>query len=685
MGGLTFTHLALLGGLTALAIPILIHLLFRRPVRQMRFSTLEFFLEKREEAARRRRIRHWLLLVTRCLILLLVVVAFARPYSRQRGQAAKIKRDIVLVLDRSASMQVEDRWSKAQAKAQSFLRDLGFEDRAALVEASVPVKVLSPFAPVSKVQTALRTLSPGFGAADLAQGLTEAVRMLQKAEPDRRSSIVIISDFQRTGAGATNEIRLPNRIDLTLDPVGEESTPNIAIVDLSLETDGRLGIKCRRFGEGAPALVSAEVLADGQCFTNCLLTTTSTATQAVTLPALGPGWHTIETRVAAQPGGNPEKLDLLPADNRRWLALKVPAPLQILVVEPRPSQRSFEEESFFIACALASASTNGIPCRCQKVPTDQLVSALATKDFGLVILPQLRQLDEGLGAELRAYVTNGGGLLLFLGEATAPVRYQCAFGDLLPMSLRRAEGDPDKPEEFWHIGEFDTASPVFAAFRRENSGDPTRPAFKRRFALQAAAGSDVVARFADGVPFILTKKLGQGRVVAINTSADTAWTDWPKRKTYVPWLEGVIALAVGKPIQAGITAGPDLPCGIQQEVPINSVQTVKLRGPGGEQHVEPHAGTISLCLEKPGVFATETLGGLELGRVTASVPKPESDLAAMTVEEFSKSITRTSDPGLRGLTAAFSGDGSREFWRILLLIALGLLIAEFLLANRTWA
>ena len=343
MGGLTFTHLALLGGLTALAIPILIHLLFRRPVRQMRFSTLEFFLEKREEAARRRRIRHWLLLVTRCLILLLVVVAFARPYSRQRGQAAKIKRDIVLVLDRSASMQVEDRWSKAQAKAQSFLRDLGFEDRAALVEASVPVKVLSPFAPVSKVQTALRTLSPGFGAADLAQGLTEAVRMLQKAEPDRRSSIVIISDFQRTGAGATNEIRLPNRIDLTLDPVGEESTPNIAIVDLSLETDGRLGIKCRRFGEGAPALVSAEVLADGQCFTNCLLTTTSTATQAVTLPALGPGWHTIETRVAAQPGGNPEKLDLLPADNRRWLALKVPAPLQILVVEPRPSQRSFEE------------------------------------------------------------------------------------------------------------------------------------------------------------------------------------------------------------------------------------------------------------------------------------------------------------------------------------------------------
>src|SRR6266496_311014 len=106
MGQLTFSHLAVLGGLAALAIPVIIHLLFRHRKRPLRFSTLQFFLQQEERATRRQKLRHWLLLLVRCALVALLVFAFARPYLREPGPAgAPVRRDVVIVLDRSASMQ----------------------------------------------------------------------------------------------------------------------------------------------------------------------------------------------------------------------------------------------------------------------------------------------------------------------------------------------------------------------------------------------------------------------------------------------------------------------------------------------------------------------------------------------------------------------------------------------------
>jgi hypothetical protein len=75
-----FTNLALLGALTALAIPILIHLLLKHKKQRLRFSTIQFFTQQDEQASRRRKLRHWLLLAVRLLLVTLIVLAFARPY-----------------------------------------------------------------------------------------------------------------------------------------------------------------------------------------------------------------------------------------------------------------------------------------------------------------------------------------------------------------------------------------------------------------------------------------------------------------------------------------------------------------------------------------------------------------------------------------------------------------------------
>ena len=687
MNRLSFINLALLGGLAAIAIPILIHLLFKRPRRQMRFSTIQFFVTGQKEAARRRKLRHWLLLLTRCLLIALVVVAFSRPFLHQTSSAAhRPSRDLVLVIDRSASMSVGNRWPSALANATRILRDLGIEDRAALVEASAPARVLSPLAPIAKVQSFLRQLTAGFGAGDLAQGVNEAVRLLQQRGPRREATIVVISDFQRQSTRGAREIKVPRHFGLQLSQVGDMVAPNVAISGLSLEPSGSLRLEVSAFGEGVPSALSATLQVDGQFYTNCALQIGTTSSLLLALPTLSPGWHTLEAKLLGTAGEKLERLDSLAEDNQQWLVFDIPEPTRVIVAESRPSSREFEEESFFLMSALGSLAASHASLRCDRITVEHLLTALGrTGNTNIVILPGLRLPNEQLGLELRRFVADGGGLILFLGEAVAASRYEKAFKELLPAELRRMEGDTERPEEYWHIGDFEKNGLAFAAFQPENNGDPTRAAFFRRFALRDNDGSVVFARFADGSPFLITKQFGQGRVVLVNTTANTAWTDWPKRRTFVPWLQGLVDLAAGHPLKGTPTMAPRLACGTETRMAVGSAAPVRLRYPGRSLELRPREGEVTVLAEQPGVYAFERASGRPFLFLTASVPQAESNLEAMTTEEFLRMVTRVNETESAGSVLALLGDDSRELWRFLLLAGLLLLVAEFWLANRTWA
>src|SRR2546430_9118079 len=118
MSPVFFTNVALLAGMGALVIPILIHLLLKRQKQRLRFSTIQFFMKQDEQASQRRRLRNWLLLAVRLLLLTLLVLAFARPYLKQAQvvAASHKPRTAVFVLDCSLSMQARTaegvRWDR---------------------------------------------------------------------------------------------------------------------------------------------------------------------------------------------------------------------------------------------------------------------------------------------------------------------------------------------------------------------------------------------------------------------------------------------------------------------------------------------------------------------------------------------------------------------------------------------
>src|SRR3954466_15118724 len=104
-------------GLAAIAIPVLVHLIQRERKRVVAFPSLMFVRRIPYQSVRRRRIRHWLLLALRAAALALLVLAFARPFFRESAIALAASggaREVVILLDQSASMGYGDHWQRAQ-------------------------------------------------------------------------------------------------------------------------------------------------------------------------------------------------------------------------------------------------------------------------------------------------------------------------------------------------------------------------------------------------------------------------------------------------------------------------------------------------------------------------------------------------------------------------------------------
>src|SRR5438445_3786927 len=125
---MAFLTPAFLIGLSAIAIPILVHLIQREKKRVIEFPSLMFVRRIPYQSVRRRRIRHWALLMLRAAAIALIVAAFARPFLRRDAAAAVAgggAREVVILLDQSASMGYGDHWTRAQSAARTVVNGLG--------------------------------------------------------------------------------------------------------------------------------------------------------------------------------------------------------------------------------------------------------------------------------------------------------------------------------------------------------------------------------------------------------------------------------------------------------------------------------------------------------------------------------------------------------------------------------
>ncbi len=738
---MAFGNPLLLWGLVAAALPILIHLFYRRRPRPTPFAAIDFILRARRETERRLRIKKLLLFVARTALLAAAALALARPRAVTQRAAAAATRvgpaAVAVVLDASGSMGYRlggrTLFDRARSDALEALEALSGEEPATALVCGGPAVPVAPPPGFDRltVRRTLRDAEPGAGYADLTACVAAAARALSDPAAGGTAGrrIVVATDLTasawrldapppmvQTPAGAVRpEVTL-------LDAARGAPLPNSAVTDLAAEPDPAVGPRGYRITV-AIAHRGKEALHD----VPFLLRVGSgpgvrTPIRAFAdLPANGTVKKTLSYNFAA---GGPLAIsvaldqDALPIDDVRWLALEVPREVRALVVDGSPSPVRYRDEAFFVEAALASPAS---PARPTVVDAEALAK-VRFADFDEIFLLNVRSLGQRAG-ELAAFVEGGGGLFVALGDEVDPDVYDAELGKVLPARLhlvktaaeRDAPGAAERAARFAEVDWGHPALSIFSGVAREGFEGvrtfrymllkppakspldaPGTQAKGERAGVEARSerpggdpnASRILVRYDDGAPALIEARRGRGRVILYTSTVDREWSDWTIRTSFLPAVQRIAAyLAGGLSERKSSPSVVDAPRVVLAE---EGQKLLALVSPDGRERTPPaapqgaRAGQVTFVPDQPGLWQVKVQegGAVKLDpRLAFSVlPDPrESDTTRIDPTELTAWLGGASHAKVAGDAHAGAGERSVPLWSILLALAVVAFLGEGLL------
>ncbi len=674
-----------LAGLAAIAIPVAIHLIQRERKRVVQFPSLMFVRRIPYQSVRRRRIRHWLLLAIRAAAIACLVAAFARPFFRQSAIAAAAvggSREIVVLLDQSASMGYGDHWQKAQDAARQAVRSLGSDERGTLVLFSRNAEEnMRATTDHGRLEAAIGAARVGSDATRYGPALKLADSILARSTAQRREA-VLISDFQRAGWSGSEDAHFPEGTTLTPVSVASTGTTNLSVPSVTFARSSFSGQErvtvtagLANRGDAPMTGVAVALSIDGHDIQTQPVTIAAHASAAVAFTPFTLAESNVRGSVRA--GTDP-----MPADNAFNFVLAPSAPVSILIVD---NGGQGDASSLYLSKALSIGTTPAF--RVDVVPAARLTPA-AFDGRAVVVLNDAPFPSAAGNGVLTRFVERGGGLLIVFGEHSA---WPSGDTDLLPGTLG-AVTDPSDGRG-GAIGFIDYSHPIFEVFRAPRSGDFSSAHIFRYRSLTSGPASRVLARFDDGAVAAAERRVGTGRVIAWTSTLDDSWSDLAVQPVYLPLVHQLVRyLAHYEQPLSWQTVGqvldlPASPNGRGDRVIVT---------PSGRRVTQPANAAGLLELNEQGIYEIRGAGvpGAEVLGAAPNKPRAiavnldpaESDLTPLDPRELTAAVTGHATPvAAQPLTIEATREDAEKrqsLWWYLLLLGVVLLAAETTMANR---
>ena len=663
-------------GLAGLAIPVILHLIQKERKNVVQFPSLMFLRRVPYQSVRRRRIRNWLLLFMRLAALALIVLAFARPFLRRTEIAAGASgaREVVILLDRSYSMGYGGKWAQAVAAAENAINGLTAADRASVVLFSANTEVaLRSASDRGRLLAAVAGLQPGAGATRYGPALKLAGSILSESAVPRREAI-LISDFQRGGWQGGEGVRLPDGAVLTPVVIADSGKPNLAIAPVSLQrsefqNQQRITVTTGAVNHTDVAATNVEIALElgGRAIQSRRVNVAARGSASATFDPVTVADRNVRASVRMAD-------DALPRDNVFHFVVSPEDPVDVIVGERPGSGRN---TSLYLTRAVAVSEAPRIEAKVRQADS---LSAEDLATASVVILNDV-PIAQTTAERLQAFVQRGGGLFVVAGERAA----WPSVADILPgapgAAVDRSRGAAAR------LGALEYGHPLFEVFRGPRTGDFASARFYGYRSVTLVPGVSALARFDDGQPALVERRVGTGRVLLWTSTLDTTWTDLALKPVFVPFVHRVVRYlgAYREPLPWR-TVGDVVDPGLQAPAQGSDVSRVALT---------PSGSRISLDGDGPEVLELAEQGFYEFraqGRdgdvpvvVASNVDLAESDLTALDPQEIAAAALGRAGGDTAGPLAPPTDDAqesAQRVWWYLLFAGLLLLGAETIVANR---
>ena len=695
---------------SGIALPILIHLINRMRRKKIEWAAMEFLLKSHRKNRSWVWLKQLLLLLSRIALLLLALFMLAQV-GCENDRVARLlggkKTHHYVLIDDSFSMGQQDSKGQAFDRAVSMLSSITAraknrqnqlfslipfsraeraDGQLSEGEESTPVAMLDSQLVDTNFDKTIESLKGQLllseTTADSRAALAQVAQLVQNRK-DENAIVYLVSDFcernwqqpeevktailniERTGAAVemidcsqSDAINLAVTRLVAVGNVRAAETPlmmELTVKNFSATTANKIQVQIESWeypnvAAGSQAEdVAPEVTRLPTVFIDSI-EPGEIAQQAFPVFFNSVGQHTVIAKV---------ENDSLAIDNQRACVVDIKKSADVLLVESLPA-----EDSEIFSIVLNPGGTTGIATESvdEAFLRDCTIEQLSK--FDTVFLFDTGKISETGIRTLEQYVSEGGGVVFFLGPKTDPGfvtqdLYRGGNG-VFPIPLKNIYEVPERlDDESSDIQPIQ--HPVFAPANSvknslldlvQVSKVLAPPLEWSERANDTSVEVLATIRGAKQYPLVVSKTFGSGRSIVVTTTAGPEWNNWMRNATYLPimlLMQDYVAAGrfssldqlVGEPIEevypknevrneASMVVGePD----VRVEIPFSLTA-----GPKGETLVS------DLSTDKSGVYeiwAQQLDGDIDVRRTAINVDTSESDLIQADHKEIVNRLSGT--------------------------------------------
>ena len=704
----------------AIALPILFHLVRRRPKERKLVSSLMFLDPTPPRLTRQSRIDQWLLMLLRAAAIGLLAIAFTRPYWNIPAEkdADKVGTQRMVLIDTSASMQREGLWKSALQRAEQAIRQSGPTD---IVSVYAFDSSLRPVVDIdSATQTAasqrqiqalssLQNLTPTWKHTDLGLALMSAADLMQtdrdaSSESNATTSeIVVITDFQN-GADverlaeyswpASCRVRI-ERVEATAlgnarAIVMEAEDAGIAFKDTTKTRTQTLAVEANKKDEieKARVRVSNSVGAKVDAFrlswlseklepmegtqTNCQVPAGSALTVRMPVPPKG--------AIALQLDGDGSNFD-----NRYYVTTKDPLQSNLMCVEASGIAPD-ASLGYFLQKIPIGDVTRTVQFQ-SRVPG--LVGSWPNPDETPLIVASHALSDSDI-VGLKTFVEQGGHLLWVMDAAASnggesskgAIDYSVPFQQLVGVS--DAKITESKVRQYGMLESVNFKHPLFADLADSKFNDFSKIRFWKHRKLESKQldAWETLAKFDDGSPALISKLIGSGRIWILMAGWQPNESQLALSTKFVPIVLGMYRMAT-----PALNNAAAYRVGMSIELPEES----RMFGPDGKEILPPKQDgkpNRNVELLEPGMVRRVSASGAEAW-MAVNLTESESNTAVAGIERLEKlgvmmkeNKIAPKDETTKRQLRAVELESQQGWWRWVLVGVIGIIGLESLLCIR---
>ena len=491
-----FVHPEILWALTALAVPVLIHLFNFRRYKKIAFSNVSFLKEVKSETTKSSKIRHLIILICRLLAFAALIFAFAQPFfPTDVSEKMNGTRAVSVYVDNSLSMQGQAEGvsflESSKQKASALVSSFSSNDRFQIISNNfkgTDQRLLSKDEALQSIQD----ISFGPETKQLSAVFDRQRDLLKKSAADIHL-YYWISDFQRNTSDI-QDITNPGDAHITAIPATREIQRNISIDSIYFSTPTRilnnsdtLLVVIQNHSDEEMSNVPLSVELDGiqKAVSSVSLPANGIATIPVAFSTTQTGFHYGTVRINDFP---------LVFDDVHYFAYTISEKINILNVAGSEQQNveqlfSNDPQYNFISVNAAAATKESI------------------QSSNFIVLQGAQSLSPQLIGDLSSYVEQGGTIFLMPHSTPDLLSYNNLLGRCNSVQLAA------KSSTALSAISVDLSNPFYSPAFERLQNNASLPSATSHFPMSNGNLQSIpLISFQDNTPLLAQTNFGKGRL-----------------------------------------------------------------------------------------------------------------------------------------------------------------------------